>query len=79
MPRTENQQQLNLARTPIAKRLHFHLCFQFPVSISFPFPAFPYALYNLVVLKQAETLCTKNRVVKRNSKFTLQVHSIFHT
>ena len=31
-------------RTTMVKRLCFHFCFQFPVSISFPFPAFPYAL-----------------------------------
>ena len=35
MPRNEKQQQMNLAtRTTTAKRLCFHFCFQFPVSIS---------------------------------------------
>ena len=40
MPRKEN----NIWMTTTAKRLHFYFCLTFPVSISFPFPAFPYAL-----------------------------------
>ena len=50
MSRNEN---LNLARTTTAKMLCFHFCFQFLVfissSISFPFPAFPYAQSKILV------------------------------
>ena len=55
MPRNEKQQQLNLARSTTAKRLHsisvfsFRLPFPVSVSISFPFPAFPYAHLTLAL------------------------------
>ena len=39
MPRNESQQCVNITRTLTAKRLHFHFCFQFPVSsFCFQFP-----------------------------------------
>ena len=55
LPRNECLQQVNLARTTTAKRLHVlsflfsvsnvQFQFPFPISISFPFPAFPYGVF----------------------------------
>ena len=52
MPRNKSQQHVNLSRTTTAKRLCFYL---FPVSVSFPFPAFAYACEDVRVLMCLET------------------------
>ena len=79
MPRNESQQCENLGRTTTAKRLQgctsisvssSSFKFAFPVSISFPFSALPYAPVYLHVVKGIQTLfsmgrrvCTKKSVL----------------
>ena len=70
MPRNKTQQHVNLSRTTTAKRVCLYL---FPVSISFPFPAFPYAHKDVRVLICFET---PNGVHNRLLNFSRQIEAL---
>ena len=70
MPRNKTQQHANLSRTTTTKRLCFYL---FPVSVSFPFLAFPYACEDVCVLICLET---PNGVHNRLLNFSRQIEAL---